>query len=105
MTGRGTKRKQPKSPVRKRRSVDGPMDRLLKKINDVPEVAPYVHTNRANLCGQVDLDVICDIIREWVSTEEGTERVLVPELSKLFTINPRPNLIDSRSFGRRHRLH
>lgn len=74
MSGKGVKRKQqPKSPMRKRRSLDGPMDRMLKKITNGSEggLLHYNHGNRANLCGQVDIESICQIIREWVSTEEG----------------------------------
>lgn len=85
MAGRGQKRKKVQvSPTRKKRSQDGPMDRMLRRIQTTSEgsLLNYTHSNRANLCGQVDLDRICNLIREWVSTEEG-KKVFIKSCIKL----------------------
>ena len=79
MAGKGQKRKklQP-SPTRKRRSQDGPMDQWMRRIQTVSEgsLLNCSHSSRANLCGQESLDTICDLIREWVMTEEGNENLI-----------------------------
>lgn len=79
----GRKRKVPASPVAKKAKVQttGPTIEALFKRADLHQSNSNsasewgndgeVILDRANICGETDLDTMIELIDEWVMTEEG----------------------------------
>ena len=77
----GRKRKVPASPNPKRAKIisNGPtIDSLFRRAdlhqsnsNPASERSNDGFSNKANICGETELDTIIELIDEWVMTEEG----------------------------------
>lgn len=82
----GRKRKVPASPIVKKAKIQstGPtIESLFKRAdlhqsnsNSASEYSNHgeVVLDRANICGETDLDTMIELIDEWVMTEEGREQ-------------------------------